>query len=336
MTRYAPTQSVPVYRAEDFPVTSGANLGDGISPMDELMLDDVYGMAPGARSWRLGLETMDNGAFRIAGDTELGQPGAELHLDCALSLMSPDGQTTDAIVLVELDETGHIADLYLLPLAPLVPKTDYTLVGMDRARARQKFAQVACVSFTRGTHITLGSGAQVRIEDLKVGDRVLTRDDGVREVRWIGQTTVRAVGDFAPIVIRAGTLNNENDLVVSPDHRLFVYQRRDEMGVGQPELLLKARHLVNGDTVFVQEGGFVDYFQLLFDRHHIIYAEGIVAETMLLDPRTRPALPQEMLEQVSPLLDQHGSGDSHGMDVAKALLDRPDVIDLLKRASTKR
>nr|WP_235789714.1 Hint domain-containing protein [Ruegeria pomeroyi] len=336
VTRYAPIQSVPVYLAEDFSVTNGANLGDAVAPMDELMLDDVYGMATDARTWRLGIETMEDGGFRIARDTETGQPGAALHLDCALNLMSPDGHTTDAIVLVELDTTGHIAELYLLPLAPLLPKTDYTLVGVDRDRAGQKFAQVACVSFTRGTHITLGSGAQLRIEDLKVGDRVLTRDDGVREVRWIGQTTVRAMGEFAPIVIRAGTLNNENDLVVSPDHRLFVYQRRDEIGVGRPELLVKARHLVNGDTVFVQEGGFVDYFQLLFDRHHIIYAEGIAAETMLLDPRTRPALPQEMLEQVSPLLDQHASGEGHGMDVAKALLDRPDAIDLLKRASTKR
>ncbi|SDD97708.1 Hint domain-containing protein [Ruegeria marina] len=336
VTRHAPAQSVPVYRADAFVVTNGANLGDEIAPMDELMLDDVYGLDPVAPLRRLGLEVLADGAFLVSGDTECGRPGHAVHLDCALSLMSPDGMTTDAIVLVEVDASGHIADVYLLPLAPLAARTDYTLVGIDSERARQKFAQVACVSFTRGTHITLASGAQVPIEELKVGDRVLTRDDGVQQVRWIGQSTVRAVGDFAPIVIRAGTLNNDNDLVVSPDHRLFVYQRRDEIGAGQPELLVKARHLVNGDTVFVQEGGFVDYFQLLFDRHHIIYAEGIAAETMLLDPRTRPALPEELLEEVRLLLDQHGRGDGHGIDVSKRLLDRPDAIALLKRASTNR
>lgn len=336
VTRHAPAQSVPVYPARAFRVTNGANLGDGIAPMDELMLDDIYGLSPDAQPCRLGLEVLADGMFNVAGDTDCGRPGHALHLDCALSLMSPDGMTTDAIVLVEVDTDGNIADIYLLPLAPLAAKTDYTLVGMDGDNARQKFAQVTCVSFTRGTHITLASGAQMPIEELKVGDRVLTRDDGVQQVRWIGQSTVRAVGDFAPIVIRAGTLNNENDLVVSPDHRLFVYQRRDEIGAGQPELLVKARHLVNGDTVFVQEGGFVDYFQLLFDRHHIIYAEGIAAESMLLDPRTRPALPEELLEEVRPLLDQHGRGDGHGVDVSKRLLDRPDAIALLKKASTNR
>lgn len=336
MTAISPVQSIPVYRADAFIVTNGANLGDEISPMDELMLDDIYGLEPASHRRRLALAAHSDGRFVVASGTELGREGAEIHLDCVLSLMSPDGQTMDAIVLVEVDQTGHIADVYLLPLAPLLAKTDYALVGMTRENTRQKFAQVACVSFTRGTHITLGSGKQVRIEDLSVGDRVLTRDDGVQQVRWIGLSTVRAVGDFAPIMIRAGTLNNENDLIVSPDHRLFVYQRRDEIGAGSAELLVKARHLLNGETVYVQDGGFVDYFQILFDRHHIIYAEGIAAESMLLDARTTPALPNELIEKISPLLKQHGTRDEHGLDVAKALLDRPDAIDLLKRASTSR
>lgn len=336
MTAEYPVQSIPVYRADAFAVTNGANLGDEISPMDELMLDDIYGLALDASRHRLSLQTRSDGSFAIARDTELGRPGADIHLDSVLSLMSPDGQTTEAIILVEVDGTGHIADVYLLPLAPLAARTDYTLVGMNREKTHQKFAQIACVSFSRGTHITLGSGAQVRIEDLRIGDRVLTRDGGAQQIRWIGQSTVRAVGELAPIMIRSGTLNNEHDLVVSPDHRLFVYQRRDEIGAGQPELLVKARHLINGDSVQVQDGGFVDYFQLLFDRHHIIYAEGIAAESMLLDPRTKPALPDELLRKISPLLDKHGKRDDHGLDVGKALLDRPDAIDLLRRASINR
>lgn len=334
MIAISPIQSIPVYRADAFTVINGANFGDEISPMDDLMLADIYGLDLDANLRRLSLETHTDGSFHIAGDTELGRPDGQIHLDCTLNLMSPDGLTTEALVLVEVDETGHIADVYLLPLAPLFPKTDYSLVGMDRDSARQKFAQVACVSFTRGTHITLGSGAQVRIEDLKIGDKVLTRDDGVQQIRWIGQSTVRATGDFAPIVIKAGTLNNEHDLTVSPDHRLFVYQRTDQIGAGSAELLVKARHLVNDDTVTVMDGGFVDYFQILFDRHHIIYAEGIAAESMLVDPRTKPALPDDLLEKLSPLL-KHTDREGHGLDVAKALLDRPDAIALLKRASTR-
>ena len=130
-----------------------------------------------------------------------------------------------------------------------------------------RFAQVACVSFTRGTRLSLATGEQRAVEALKIGDKLLTRDDGPQEIRWIGHHTVRALGDFAPVMITKGTLHNENDLLVSPDHRLFVYQREDKLGAGRAEVLLKARHLVNGESVFVQEGGFVDYFQILFEKN---------------------------------------------------------------------
>ncbi len=325
-------QSIPVYRANAFRVSDGANFGDGISVCDDLIPDDIYTLKTGAARERLSIHALKDGTFTIADNTEIGEPGAMVHLDGALILMSPAGQNTDAIVLVEVDQDGDIAAIYLLPLAPLIEKTDYTLVGTDHDAARQKFAQVACVSFTRGTHITMASGAQIPIEDLQIGDRVLTRDEGAQQVRWIGQSTVRATGDFAPIVVTAGTLNNSNDLTVSPDHRLFVYQRSDQIGAGQSELLVKARHLVNGESVHVQSGGFVDYFQILFDSHHIIYAEGIAAESMLVDPRTRPALPPELLEKLSGM-PEHAGRDSHGLDVQKALLDRPDAIQLLRRAS---
>ena len=60
---------------------------------------------------------------------------------------------------------------------------------------------------------------------------------------------------FALICIKAGTLNNDNDLIISPDHRLFIYQRSDELGAGRAELLVKVRYLLNGDTVFTKTGG---------------------------------------------------------------------------------
>lgn len=327
-------QSILIYRADAFRVSDGANLGDGISICDDLVPDDIYTLDTDATQQRLSIHALKDGTFTIAEDSESGVPGAMLHLDGALILMSPDGQNIDAIVLVEVDQHGAIASIYLLPMAALKEKTNYTLISANHAAARQKFAQVACVSFTRGTHITMATGAQTPIEELNIGDRILTRDDGIQQVRWIGQSTVRAIGDFAPIVVSAGTLNNSNDLTISPDHRLFVYQRTDQIGAGQSELLVKARHLVNGDSVYVQSGGFVEYYQILFDSHHIIYAEGIAAESMLVDPRTRPALPTELLEKLSALPD-HAHRDSHGLDVQKVLLDRPDAIQLLRRASMK-
>ncbi len=329
------SQSVPIYVAGQIRATDGANMGDTISFANELILDDVYELDFAAEPARLSLIARQDNSFSIGEDTSIGQAGAVIHLDCVLTFMSPDGSISDALLLVEVDEDGNIAEIYLMPFSALYSKMEYRLVGIDREAAHTKFAQVACVSFTRGTHVTLASGAQRPVEDLIVGDRILTRDDGVQTLRWIGTTTTRAVGEFAPIRIAADALNNSADLLVSPDHRLFIYQRTDELGAGRSELLVKARHLVNGDTVTIAEGGFVDYFQLLFDSHQIIYAEGIAAESMLIDSRTRPVLPAELSNSLGAHVPGHSDLPHAGLDVQEGLLKRPDAADLLKKASSR-
>ncbi|WP_241523909.1 Hint domain-containing protein [Oceaniglobus indicus] len=296
-----PAQSLPVFHADLFRVVDGANLGDPMGHAGDLMLGDIYMLTPGARRTRLAVTASGaSGALTIAPGTECGSPGAMVHLDCCATLMSPDGTTVEALVLVELDDTQTaIADVRLFPLAKLKPRLGYALVALDRAAARARFAEAACVSFTRGTRITLASGRMAPIETLAAGQSVLTRDHGPQKIRWIGQQTVRAHGAFAPIRIKAGTLRNEEDLIVSPNHRLFVYQRRDTLKAGRAEVLIKAKYLLNDDTVTRTDGGFVDYFQLLFDRHEIIYAEGIAAESLMVDTRTRPALPSELQAQLA-------------------------------------
>ena len=329
------SQSVPVYVAGQIRATDGANMGDVISSASELILDDVYEMNFGAEPARLALVARDDASFCIGYDTSIGTPGAIVHLDSALVFMSPNGTTSDAILLVEVDEAGDIAEIYLLPFSTLSSKVEYRLVGIDGETAHSKFAQVACVSFTRGTHITMASGAQRAVEELVVGDRILTRDDGVQTLRWIGTSTTRAVGEFAPIRIAAGTLNNTANLLVSPDHRLFIYQRTDELGAGRSELLVKARHLVNGNSVTVSEGGFVDYFQLLFDSHQIIYAEGIAAESMLINSRTRPVLPTDLSDSLGKHVKGHSDLPHAGLDVNEGLLRHPDAAAMLKKASSR-
>ena len=330
-----PPQSVPVYRATELTVVNGANMGDALSFAAELSLDDTYELSIDARLRRLSLLPAEDDSFTVGSDTTIGQPGARVYLDCCLTMMSGTGQTAEVLVLVEVDDEGHVDEVYALPLAQITPRMGYDLVGIDRERARRKFAQVASVSFSRGTHITMASGVQKPIEELSVGDLVLTRDDGPQAVRWIGQSTVRAEGEFAPIRIKAGTLHNENDLLVSPDHRLFIYQRFDALGAGRNEVLVRARHLVNGDTVVRQSGGFVDYFQLLFDQHHIIFAEGIAAETFLVNTRTRAALPRELSEALAQSLPGHEGVRHLEYEVSEALLNHPDAASILKRASTR-
>lgn len=326
-------QGIRVFRARDLSVCNGANLGDPMAEARELVLDDVYQLAADARKWRLTVSAVDGlSHMTICEGTQLGTTGAELHLDCCVTLMAPDGAIVEAIVAVELEPGGaHIAETYVVPLAEMRPRMDYALVSMQTTGARAKFAELACVSFTRGTNITLSTGEQRPIEDLRVGDKVLTRDNGVQPLRWVGQQTVRATGAFAPIVIAKGALNNARPLMLSPSQRLFVYQRSDRLKAGQAEVVVRADLLVNGTTVKRSDGGFVDYFQLLFDNHEFVFAEGIAAESLTVDQRTSPALPVEVQDK----LGLRGTQPSRAtpFDVAEGMLDSAIAADVLRKAS---
>jgi len=325
-----PAHIVTVYEADDLHVVDGANLGDALSVMDEMEHGDIYALRAEARPGRLALAMEGDVPFRVGAGSEIGTAGAELRLDGCLTLMAASGGVVEVLVFAEIDGAGRVAAVYTMPLAPMAPRTGYALVRAERARARLRLAQAACVSLTRGTRITLATGAQMPVEALTPGARVLTRDEGAQPLRWIGETTSRAVGDFAPVRIRAGTLNNEGDLVVSPGTRLFIYQRDDALGAGRSEVLVRARDLVNGDSVRVEPGGHVDYVQLLFDAHQIIYAEGIAAETLPLGPRTRAVLPADLL----PGTPGHRPAAHLHYEIDGALLEHPDAAALLRRASS--
>ncbi len=330
----AASRGLRVYRAADFTLTDGANLGDPVAEVAELTLDDIYQLSPGARRGRIALALTGGPApLRVMKGSQFGSVGALVHLDCCATFMAPDGRTVEALVLVELEHgTDLIAETWLLPLDDLHPKTDYALVAVDTDTVRMKFAALACVSFRRGTHITMASGEQRPIEDISVGDRVLTRDSGVQEVRWIGAQTVRATGAFAPVRIARGALNNAEELCLSPNQRIFVYQREDRLRAGQAEVMVRAELLVNGDTVTRAEGGFVEYYQILFDRHEFIFAEGIATESLALDLSTSPALPQAVQGLLTDVPDTPRRGP-RPFEIGEGMLDAAIAADVLRQAS---
>lgn len=107
------------------------------------------------------------------------------------------------------------------------------------------------------------------------------------------------------------------------------------MGAGRSELLVKVRYLLNDDTVFTQADGYVDYFQFLFDSHQIIYAEGIAAESMLIDMRTKPVLPAHISKDMGDIIHGHLNRPHAGLDVQEGLLNSPDAAAILRRASVR-
>lgn len=135
--------------------------------------------------------------------------------------------------------------------------------------------------FTEGTRIATMSG-EVAIEDIQVGDMVITRDGGLQPVRWIGSTTVPARGKHAPVVFAPGAIGNSRQLEVSPQHRILQNNTRAQLYFDESEVLLPAHTMVNSDTIYRREGGTVRYFHLLFDQHEIVLSEGVWTESFFL------------------------------------------------------
>ena len=285
-----------LYPAAGLRVTSGANLGDPVGPPEDLCDGDVYQLSRDALALSLRLTHPEGktAAPVVAPGSQVGARGDTVDFTARLTMMAPDGDTVELMVLHHPASGGYFA----LPMTPITARTDYTLLRCEARPTDIRLLDIACVSFTRGTMITLADGRQMGIEALTPGDRVLTRDHGPQPLRWIGRATLRAIGSFAPVVISKGTLGNAGDLIVSQQHRVFLYHRKRHTGIRTAELLVQAKHLVDNEAVFLREGGFVDYFSLVFDRHEIIYAEGIPVESLMVNDTTVARLPAGLSAEV--------------------------------------
>ncbi len=132
--------------------------------------------------------------------------------------------------------------------------------------------------FAAGTMIETEAGPKP-VEQLEVGDRVLTRDHGMQPILWTGHRRTDGTGDFAPIRFAPGALDNERQLLVSPQHRMVITGWRAELFFGEDEVLVAAKHLVNGDTIHRLPVPQVDYHHFLCDEHEIVLAEGLLSES---------------------------------------------------------
>lgn len=313
-----PAQAAHAYPAYALSVAGGANIGDPIAAAALVEPGDVYRLAADARPVRLMLRPAgDDRAQVLAEGTEVGRAGDRISLLSLLTLMAPDGDRVEVLV-VRHEAAGSV---YALPLSPIAARVDYTLIDAHDGVSGVRVADLVCVAFAAGTMITLPGGAQRPIEALEPGDRVLTRDHGAQEIRWIGKATLRARGAFAPVVISAGTLGNHSDLIVSPHHRVFLYQRGAHRLGRTAELLVQAKHLVDGERVTRREGGFVDYYSLVFDRHEIVYAEGIPAESLMVSEATVNLLPPDLADEVRTRFPGLSQTQHFGTEAGRELLD---------------
>lgn len=318
-----PGYAAQVHRAADLRVDSGANAGDPLPAPADSVPGDYYRLAPDARALTLRLDLRDaaQGAGRVAAGSGLGVPGAAVAVEGRLTLMAPDGDRVEVLVLA----LG--SDRLALPLAPLRPGVLMTLIAADARPGPVRLADALAGAFAEGTRILMADGSQQPVEALEPGAVVLTRDHGGQVLRWRGSVRLRAEGAFAPVVVAAGLMGNPRPLVVSPHHRLFLYRRDARALAGAADLLVQARHLVDGQDIRMRPGGVVVYHGLVFDAHEVIYAEGVPCESLRVSPETLTRLPDDLAEPLGaafPGLRQttHASTDAGPEIVSRLSLRR--------------
>jgi hypothetical protein len=158
--------------------------------------------------------------------------------------------------------------------------------GRAEDGARDIGAEKDVPCFTPGTQIATPGGERA-VEDLKAGDPVITRDNGIQEIRWVGRkdmTGTQLVKNphLKPILIKAGALGNglpERDMVVSPNHRVLVASDLTQLYFEEREVLAAAKHLVGSDGVHELDVMQTSYIHFMFDRHEVVLSNGCWTES---------------------------------------------------------
>lgn len=168
---------------------------------------------------------------------------------------------------------------------------------------------VAC--FTPGSQVLTIDG-EVPVEDLALGDLVLTRDNGYQPIRWIGrrdlpEQALIANPRFNPVLIRAGALPDgtpARDMLVSPQHRILICDSRADLMFGESEVLIAAIHLLGREGVTRPRPPGISYIHFMFDQHEIVLADGAWSESFQPGLQTLAGLDRDQRDEILALFPE--------------------------------
>lgn len=176
---------------------------------------------------------------------------------------------------VSINEGGKTYELQFDPQQDLSGVT-FNVTNLNGTTLTEETVPCYC----RGTSVLTERGP-VAVENLLIGDRIVTRNAGLKPIKWIGTRSYRGrfvVGrkDILPVCLKAGSLEDgvpRRDLWVSPHHAMYI-----------DGVLIEARNLLNGVSIVqVEDVEMVEYFHVELDTHDVIFAEGALSETFVDD-----------------------------------------------------
>ena len=223
------------------------------------------------------------------------------------------GEDADGLDIDRIDLTGIDRNTYrLIPGQPEEGRIEF-LDSDGNVIGRTNYAQIeeVVICFTPGTMIATKRGEKP-VQQLKVGDRVITRDNGPQELRWIGRRNLNRhdlskMPQYLPILIRAGALGKgapHRDMMVSPNHRMLVTSELAELMFGEREVLVAAKHLVSLDGVDPAPVSKVSYIHMMFDRHEVVLADGTWAESFQPGEHAMAGIQKDQRQEILDLFPQ--------------------------------
>lgn len=179
--------------------------------------------------------------------------------------------------------------------------------------------------FTPGTLIATARG-EVPVESLRVGDKVITRDNGLQEIRWFGRKELThqmldAAPHLRPVLIRKGSLGRglpERDMLVSPNHRLLVSNERTNLYFGEKEVLVAAKHLVGANAPISVVPQATAYIHFIFDRHEVVLSDGTWTESFQPGDYTLRGIDKAQRAEIIELFPELASDDGRKNRFASA------------------
>ncbi|MBU2962288.1 tandem-95 repeat protein [Citreicella sp. C3M06] len=170
--------------------------------------------------------------------------------------------------------------------------------------------------FTPGTLIATPQGERL-VETLEVGDRVITRDNGIQEIRWIGNKELTGhqlarKTHLRPVLIQAGSLGRnlpEHDLLVSPNHRVLVANDKTALYFEEREVLAAAKHLTGLEGVDEVETMGVTYIHMMFDNHEVVLSNGAWTESFQPGDMTLGAMDEDQRQEIFELFPELENAD---------------------------
>lgn len=194
------------------------------------------------------------------------------------------------------------------------------------------YAAVVC--FAAGTLIHTPRGPSP-VETLKPGDLVSTADHGPQPVRVALCTPVVCHTDpqrRAPVLLRAGRLGPglpANDLALSPQHRVLHQGARPCLVAAKALLATPAARRMLGRDIAA-------YYNLAFDRHEIVFAEGLAVESFYPGPEAAKgvsAITRIRLAALYPTLPKPARPFAPTNRWARRLADNPHGFRAIGRAA---